>query len=74
MKIIEATKRIELIADEEEDGSRRIEFKIWGKKHKILDVYLKDHTDREYRIPEALDWYEGILLKWMRWNNPRYRW
>ena len=77
-KIIEAVKKIELKAKEEKDWSRLIEFRIWNRWHKILDVNLENHTDENYKYSEPNyeysgrditgKYYAGVTFPWMVWD------
>jgi len=65
--IIEVVNKIPVKVETDRDGSRLIEFEIWGKTRKILDPRLKNHTDNEYAYTD--DYNPDIVyvgLWWMR--------
>lgn len=74
-RIINAVNKIQKGAKEESDWSILVEFELWWKRYKCLDVNLKEHSDSEYlKLPE----YNGqtkyeIDLKWMLWHDTNKR-
>ena len=74
-KIINAVNRIQKGAKEESDWSILVEFELWWKRYKCLDVNLKEHSDSEYLILEKYNRqtiYE-INLSWMLWHDTNKR-
>lgn len=70
-KIIKVVEGIPVKIEEETDGSRIIEFKLWDKKYKILDVNIDTHTDEEYMIVSRVNGImkNEVLLWWMLWDD-----
>lgn len=75
-KIVKAAEKIPLKVKVESDWSRLIKFKLWNKVYKILDPYLKNHTDYDYG--DYTDWSSltitgkspiWVQLQWMLWDN-----
>ena len=76
-KIIKAAEEILVQVHIEPDWNRIIEFNLWIKKYKILDINLDRYSDDEYKIERE---YESVCTKkiqvrlwWMMWNNVNRR-
>ena len=73
-KIVQATENIPLkVEKDNSDGSRLIEFKLWKKIYKILDLNLENHTNDEYKHWDVdpitnIDKC-AVKLWWMKWND-----
>lgn len=72
-KIIGAVNKIQKWAKEESDWSMLVEFDLWWKTYKTLDVNLEKHSDKKY-----LTSYEynrqtknEVKLWWMRWDDTK---
>ena len=75
--IIEKSKDIPVSVEKDIDGSRLIEFSIWGEIRKILDPKLEKYSEG-FR-PHSSKWYTDsinrlydyneVILYWMRWDD-----
>ena len=73
--IIDAVNKIPHRAKIEKDGSRLVEFELWWKNYKCLDVNLREHSDEEYLESYKYNWQtnNGVKLWWMRWDDTKGR-
>ena len=73
--IINAVNKIPHRAKIEKDGSRLVEFELWWKNYKCLDVNLIEHSDKEYLQSYEYNWQtnDGVELWWMRWDDTKGR-
>jgi len=71
-KIIKAVKKVPVKAIEQSDWSRLIEFKLWWKMYKILDVNVLEHSDEAF-LEENVYIYQNrkkwVNIEWMLWND-----
>jgi len=74
-KIIDAVNKIQKWAREEPDWSIWVEFELWWKAYKTLDVNVAKHSDKEYLASYKYNWQEKneVKLWWMRWDDTRQR-
>lgn len=70
-EIIKKLNKIPLNIKIDSDGNKLIEFKLWNKAYKLLDVQNMKHSDDKYRWRPALPWMarDEIELWWMRWDD-----
>lgn len=73
--IIEAVNGISHRATIEKDGSRLVEFELWWKTYKSLDVNVSEHSDSKSL---SLFWYNWqtnneVKLFWMEWDDASKR-
>lgn len=70
-KIIKVADKIPVKVEIDSDGSRLIEFNLWGKTRKILDPELEAHSDSEYFVNyNDTTWtYKWVELWWMIWDD-----
>ena len=70
-KIIKVAEKIPVKVEKELDGSRIIEFKLWNKKYKILDVNIDTHTDEKYMRVSRVNviMKNEVKLWWMMWDD-----
>ena len=73
--IIEAVDKIPHKATRELDWSRLLEFELWWKKYKCLDVNLKAHSDSEYLKSYEYNRQKNdeVKLWWMMWDDTSER-
>ena len=73
--IIEAVDKIPHKATIELDSSRLLEFELWWKKYKCLDVNLKAHSDSEYLTSNEYNRQKNdeVKLWWMMWDDTSER-
>ena len=80
--IIDAVNKIPHRATIEIDGSRLVEFELWWKNYKCLDVNLIEHSDKEYLRSDRYNWHPNkynwqtnneVTLWWMWWNDTKRR-
>ena len=80
--IIDAVNKIPHRAEIEKDGSRLVEFELWWKNYKCLDVNLIEHSDKEYLRSDRYNWHPNkynwqtnneVTLWWMWWNDTKRR-
>jgi len=77
-KIIKAAKNIPVKVKIDDDGSRLLEFKLWGRTRKILDPKLEKYSE-SFRpnwgyadsINRLYD-YNYVTLIWMWWNVDKW--
>lgn len=67
-KIIDAVNEIQKWAKEENDGSILVEFELWWKKYKTLDINLENHSDEEY-----ISYDNEVRVWWMWLDNTKNR-
>lgn len=70
-KIIDTVNKIQKWAKEESDWSMLVEFELWWKRYKALDVNLTNHSDEEYLTSFNYDWQlkNEVMLWWMWWDD-----
>lgn len=74
-KIINAVNKIssnQFNVSIQKDWSRQIEFKLWEKKYKLLDINVWAHTEDKYKDafePPKYWMKKDALLWWMDWDN-----
>ena len=73
--IIEAVDKIPHKATIESDWSRLLEFELWWKKYKCLDVNLKAHSDSKYLTSKEYNRQKNdeVTLWWMMWDDTSER-
>lgn len=74
-KIIDAVNKIQKWAKEESDWSMLVEFELWWKAYKTLDVNVAKHSNSEYLTSYKYDrrTKNEVKLSWMRWDDTRQR-
>lgn len=79
-KIMDAVNEIQKWAKEESDGSILVEFELWWKGYKTLDVNLERHSDKGYQKLKEYYWKtksevvkNEVYVKWMWWDKIRDR-
>lgn len=70
-KVIDAVNKIPHRATIESDGSMLVEFELWWKAYKTLNVNLAEHSDDVYLSPFNYNWQKNYEVKlwWMIWDN-----
>ena len=74
--IIDAVNKIPYRAEIEKDGSVLVEFELWWKNYKCLDVNVAKHSDKEYLISHNdhnRHIKNEVKLRWMRWDDTKIR-
>lgn len=81
-KIIDAVNEIQKWAKEESDGSMLVEFELWWKGYKALDVNVAEHSDNnlslissDYHLYTTNEVYTKNEVKpFDIWDNNTHRW
>ena len=74
--IIDAVNKIPHRAEIEKDRSVLVEFELWWKNYKCLDVNVAKHSDKEYLISHNdhnRHIKNEVKLRWMRWDDTKIR-
>ena len=75
-KIIDVVNEIQKWAKEESDWSILVEFELWWKGYKTLDVNVAEHSDNGYLTSYEYDQDEiknQVIIWWMMWDNTKDR-